>query len=416
MTTPTLDPPLVPEPVDGSVPDHDRFPNLDGMRAIAALSVLVYHVVGTYSLVEQRRQAWGFIFTFGNFGVSIFFLLSGFLLYRPFVLAHLRDRPTPRILSFWKRRFLRIFPAYWVAVTVAILLFREARIESVKDFFTVYLLLQSYRRGWILIGLGVEWTLVIEVSFYLLLPFIALAIRALSGRAADARGRMRVQVVSVAVLYVGALAYRWWALYVLAPHARASREWFPTSQLDHWIFSYMDWFAIGMLLAIGSAWVSVGGRVPWPVRALARRPWISWLLALECFVVVQQLHLPPSAFDIVTRVQSFGTVVGFGLTAAFLLIPMVYGDQSRGAIRRTLSTRFVTWLGVISYGIYLWHIVVVNEIKQLARDDHFPVQLAAWFAVTVVLALALAAASHRWVEQPAIRLSHRGRARPGAAP
>ena len=209
MTTPTLDPPLVPEPVDGSVPDHDRFPNLDGMRAIAALSVLVYHVVGTYSLVEQRRQAWGFIFTFGNFGVSIFFLLSGFLLYRPFVLAHLRDRPTPRILSFWKRRFLRIFPAYWVAVTVAILLFREARIESVKDFFTVYLLLQSYRRGWILIGLGVEWTLVIEVSFYLLLPFIALGIRALSGRAADARGRMRVQVVSVALRMSYVLSAVW---------------------------------------------------------------------------------------------------------------------------------------------------------------------------------------------------------------
>ena len=415
MSVPTVDPSLVPEPAAGTVPDHHRFPNLDGMRAIAALSVLVYHVVGTYSLVEQRRQPWGFIFTFGNFGVSIFFLLSGFLLYRPFVLAHLRDVAAPRLGAFWKRRFFRIFPAYWVAVTVAILLFHEARIHSLKDLLTVYLLLQSYRRGWILIGLGVEWTLVIEVSFYLLLPFIALAIRALSRRATDARARVRVQVASVAVLYVGALVYRWWALYVLAPHARASREWFPTSQLDHWIFSYMDWFAIGMLLAVGSAWVAVGGRVPWPVRALARRPWISWLLALECFVVVQQLHLPPSAFDPVTRVQSFGTVVGFGLTAAFLLLPMVYGDQSQGSIRRTLSTRFVTWLGVISYGIYLWHIVVVDEIKQLARDGHFPVQLWLWFAVTVAVALTAAAASYRFVEQPVIRLSHRGRDR-GAKP
>lgn len=409
MTAPITDPALIPEPVNGTVPDHHRFPNLDGMRAIAALSVLVYHVVGTYSLVEQRRVSWAFIFTFGNFGVSIFFLLSGFLLYRPFVLADLRGSAAPRLVGFWKRRFLRIFPAYWVAVTVAILLFREAQISSIKDFLTVYLLLQSYRRGWILIGLGVEWTLVIEVSFYLLLPFIALGIRALGRRASDARGRVRVQVVSLAVLYLGALVYRWWALYVLAPHARGSREWFPTSQLDHWIFSYLDWFAIGMLLAVGSAWVAVGGRVPWPIRALARRPWISWLLALECFVVVQQLHLPPSAFDPVTRVQSFGTVVGFGLTAMFLLIPMVYGDQARGGIRKVLSTRTVTWLGVISYGIYLWHIVVVNEIKELAREGRFPVQLGFWFLVTVVLALALAAASHRLVEQPAIRLSHRGR-------
>ena len=70
---------------------------------------------------------------------------------------------------------------------------------------------------------------------------------------------------------------------------------------------------------------------------------------------------------------------------------------------------------MISYGIYLWHIVVVDEIKQLARDGHFPVQLWLWFAVTVAVALTAAAASYRFVEQPVIRLSHRGRDR-GAKP
>ena len=71
-----------------------RFPCFDGLRAIAALAVVAYHVVTTYDLTTLTLS-WGWIDRLGNFGVAVFFLISGFLLYRPFVLTHFEARPTP---------------------------------------------------------------------------------------------------------------------------------------------------------------------------------------------------------------------------------------------------------------------------------------------------------------------------------
>lgn len=98
-----------------------RFPCFDGLRALAALSIVVVHV-SAYSGADglsgfrdllQRMDA----------GVAIFFVLSGFLLYRPFVAAHLHGRAQPATRPYLWRRFLRIYPAYLVVLTVVVYVF-----------------------------------------------------------------------------------------------------------------------------------------------------------------------------------------------------------------------------------------------------------------------------------------------------
>ncbi len=399
---------------------HDRFPCFDGLRAIAALAVVVYHVTTSYNIETLHYDTWQWTQRLGNFGVSTFFLISGFLLYRPYVASHFAGRPGPRLIPFWGRRAFRIYPGYWVALTVAVYGIALTKIQSFELFWTYFLLLQNYRSRLTLNGLGVEWTLVIEVSFYLALPGIAWVLRALTRPDANLRSKLNVQLVGLAFLYLSAIAIRGWRLWSLGSDpAPVGGGWFPIEQIGQWLPGYLDWFALGMLLAVGSAWIAQGGRIPMLGRALARYPAASWLLSLTCFWVALQLNTPESIYAKVTRVQDFGIAFLYGLVAFFLIFPAVFGDQSQGRIRRSLQTRVFTSLGLVSYGIYLWHIIWVQQLKVWVRNGTIGANLWVWFAIVLGLTLVTATASYFWVERPAIRFSHRmwpGSAKPAATP
>ncbi len=270
------------------------FPCFDGLRAIAALSVFAYHAVSataTPGWAPTIVEDW--IARFGAFGVAVFFVISGFLLYRPFVLAHFRGTSAPRLGPFWLRRFARIFPGYWLALTVTILVILPAtRPHSVVDTATLYGLVQNYRTGYALAGIAVAWTLVIELSFYIALPAIAWCLRAGARPSAPRATKLRTQVIGLLVIIGLATALRVWLLFISPPSTFHRGAWFALDQVSNWLPSYLDWFGVGMLLAVASAWTAVGGGIPKVLAVLGRRPWISWLLALESYWVVTQLRLP----------------------------------------------------------------------------------------------------------------------------
>ena len=172
-------------------PDADRFPCFDGFRAAAALSVLVLHVAGS-SGETQTHRAFGPYLARLDVGVAVFFLISGFLLYRPFVAAHLAGGRAPAALPFFRRRFLRIYPAYWVATTAVVYVFQTwpggSTIKDVKSFVLYYSLAHSYNLDTIFAPLLQAWTLATEVAFYLFLPAWALAALARRRPARHRRG------------------------------------------------------------------------------------------------------------------------------------------------------------------------------------------------------------------------------------
>ena len=96
-----------------------HFDALDGYRAIAALMVLLTHVA-TSTGVSVSAGVWGHVLARFDFGVPLFFLMSGFLLYRPWARASLEGRPRPDLRRYAIRRAARILPLYWVVVVVTL--------------------------------------------------------------------------------------------------------------------------------------------------------------------------------------------------------------------------------------------------------------------------------------------------------
>ena len=143
-------------------PGNPRFPLLDAMRAIAALSIVVTHASGVSNF---NTDNWlGHFPARLNMGVTIFFLLSGFLLYRPFVAARREGRPSIHTGRFLRRRALRIIPAYWVALTL--LAIYPGLLGFSDHWWRFYTFTQIYWSDSIVQGIGPAWTLCIEVSFW----------------------------------------------------------------------------------------------------------------------------------------------------------------------------------------------------------------------------------------------------------
>ena len=228
---------------DGPVGFNPRFPCLDGLRAIAACAVLVHHVS---SATGTNTSVWpGWFFARMDAGVPIFFLPSGFLLYRPFVVAHFEDRARPAILPFFWRHALRILPAYWLVLTGAWLVLRTVHFSNPGDALWSYGLVQIYSKAHVLDGLVQAYSLCTEVAFYVFLPFFALALpRARHAARRAGRSRLTVELVAVAGLWCIGIGTHTW---LLATHTSAT----PATL---WLPAQLDLFALGMLLAIVSVW------------------------------------------------------------------------------------------------------------------------------------------------------------------
>jgi peptidoglycan/LPS O-acetylase OafA/YrhL len=352
-----------------------RFPLVDAMRALAALSILAYHVAflgGGLTTTGAGPWLAGL-----NVGVPLFFAISGFLLYRPWVAARLAGARPPALRIYALRRVLRIGPAYWVAlVAIVVLLGRE----GVFDWPGAPIFLgfaQAYFPERFAGGIGQAWTLTVEVAFYAALPLIALAARRLPGPVL--RGE--------ALLLGGLVALSFaWRLVVVS-----SLD--PTQPAYYTLLialpAQLDVFAGGMALAVISAANRTGGRYA-----------LGWVVAAAAYVVFASWRPDGNAGRVLVE-HELQAVIALGLLA-----PAVLG--SGGPVRRMLAWRPLAWVGLVSYGVYLWHLDVLREL----HGSGLPLALVAAFGLA--LSLALGAASWYGVERYAQRLGRRAaHAEPG---
>jgi peptidoglycan/LPS O-acetylase OafA/YrhL len=362
-----------------------RFPLFDSLRAIAALCVVLYHVGAIDG--GYRNSGLGIYGSGLAIGVPIFFLISGFLLYRPFAAARAEGARRPRTGSYLRRRALRILPAYWVALTF---LGITAGLTGVftADWWRYYGLVQIYDARTFGHGLGVAWTLCIEVSFYLFLPLYALA----WDRAAVGWQRVtavRSEALLLVVLAFASLAFRHWA------DLHSGRSYLASTLPGTFYL-----FALGMGLAV---W-SVQGRKDSSslIRIVDRFPDICWALAIALFVLTANVR------------STIGAVASFaaqGVIAFLLLLPAVFGSSESGLSRRILRNRALLWIGLISYSVYLYHATLIPALRDHGVATAIPG--SAWVnvaAATLALVLILAGVSYYVVERPAQRL-HLGKRR-----
>jgi peptidoglycan/LPS O-acetylase OafA/YrhL len=362
-----------------------RYPCFDGIRAVAVLMVIVYHSVffATWFNTPGGSFLWNL-----NAGVWIFFVTSGFLLYLPFAAEHLRDGPRVSRKGFAIRRIARIYPAYWAVIAFFTFVVPRATISGAGGFAQSLSLTFTYvrARNPFLVGLPPAWSLVVEVTFYAFLPVYAAA----TGWFAHRWRALSVEVAGVATLCVIGVG----AIVAIAEGYDAP-----------WITilpQHITAFALGMLLAVVSA-------APLPTTTAARLEQVGrsaaiwWTLALAVFVSIPLVsHI--KSLGVMSPAQTIGLNVAQTLIGFFVVIPAVLGPQHHGTIRRLLRSRTLTFVGVISYGLYLWHWFVL----EIVQEDWlgWPLRHGNWvvvFAAGLPVVIAAATASWYLLERPILR-------------
>jgi len=379
-----------------------RFPCLEGIRALAASLVVVHHAA---SLVGPARA--GFLATPAavmDIGVAIFFVLSGFLIYRPFAAAHLAGCAPQRARSFWWRRVVRIIPAYWCALTI---LWATGSFHLGTDWWRYYLFLQVYDVFTAFGGIVPAWSLNTEMAFYLFVPVWSLALRRVVYRGRRARPLLELGAVAglavmgyVARAVISASGRVWAAVPGHPPVLMRSVAftWFPTN---------VDLFGAGMAVAVLSAWAADDPALRAKVDRLFERSGAWWAAAVVLFVWFAYRVGPPSFAVGYRGFYWQQRQFTFALIGVCLLLPAVFGDQERGGVRRVLRWGPVAWVGALSYGLYLWH---KNLLDRVPGWLHRPPQLTPVLVVVAagfLFGLAAAAASWYLLEQPVQkRLKH----------
>jgi peptidoglycan/LPS O-acetylase OafA/YrhL len=385
-TSPALSPP----------PGNPRFPLFDGLRAVAALSVVIYHA-GYLSRANEGEAGLSPYLARLNIGVAVFFVISGFLLYRPLLAARLGEGQPIRLRDYARRRVLRIVPAYWVALTVL------ATYPGLPDLFgarwwAYYGFAQDYGARTVAGGIGPAWSIGCEVVFYALLPFLSLALERLAAR----RDRRVWWQLELAVLGGLTLASFGWRAFVNSNHGLPSSTFASTAA----------WFAGGMLLALASVGLE-HGRAGW-LAAIARYSWAGWVVALIGYVVIcRGLGLPGGFvfFEHLTTAQDLAVYVLSGVVAFGLALPAALPAGS-GPVARVLGVRAVAWLGLVSYGIFLYHYPIANALSGGMGSGGDSTTKFLWLApATITIAIAGGALSYYLVERPVLRFKERRLAR-----
>jgi peptidoglycan/LPS O-acetylase OafA/YrhL len=370
-----------------------RFPLFDSLRAIAALSVLGFHAgyFAFYTADTPLRKFTSHL----DVGVTVFFLISGFLLYRPFVRARLVDERAPHTGAYAWRRFLRIVPAYWVALTVVTIWLSLDGVFTARGIPTFYGFAQIYDARYSLGGIGQAWTLCVEITFYAFLPIWAFGMRRM-------RGGIRSELVALALLWLASLAYKAWALKQVGPTDLNSGPYLQP------LPNFLDQFAIGMALAALSVHFEMREQVPRWVELVRRHSWLPWAVAAAAFVFVSvgigfsgELIQRYGARRFLARHELYS------LIALGLILPAIFAEPGRGLAGRVLANRVLTYLGLVSYGIYLYHFAVLHQLQDwlgAGKGGPLLVRLAIYLVVGAAGATLLATISYFAVERPVLSL------------
>lgn len=375
----------------GSLPSARGFvPALEGMRAVAAFSVLTTHVAfqtgsNTGSMLHR---VWGRM----DLSVAVFFALSGFLLWRSHALHARRDLPGAArpASSYLRSRIVRIMPAYLALVAAAFLLLPGNTASPIGTWVANVTLTQVFVPFSLVEGLTHAWSLSVEMSFYLVLPLLWWALARLRGPAA----RWRIPAIAaVGVLSLGWALVPWFGLGL--------PEQFNDQLLPP---AFASWFAAGMVLA------ELATAPPGRMTALTRHRharWGWWAVAATAFGITTvpqwftEGFVHPSGAEFAIR-TGFGAVVAFCLLAPIVLAP----EEQRFAV---LDSRALGALGRWSYGVFLWHVLVLHFAFQIAFVPMFSGHMLEVWLVTAAISTVVAAVSYSLLEEPSRRWLAPGR-------
>jgi len=374
---------------DASHAKHDgRLASLDGLRGLAALTVFLFHG-WLYTMpspdASDRTSLRDYAAHELRLGLVLFFVLSGFLLSRPWFAAALEGRSAPDLGRYARSRIARVAPAYYAALIGSIALLwglagtPGVRLPPASELPLFCVFAQNLSPSSVMKLDPPMWSLAVEVGFYLLLPVVGrLAVRL-------PRRRLAQALVPLALLMLG-LVYNW---------AIAGRGLSMTYTKT--LAAMLPYFAVGMLGALAVHARAIGPR--------ARRGLMAGGLALVLADAAAKAAVPANHIDVgdtFSIVRDLPSAVGFAIVIATV---------AATPASRILGHRVLAGLGAISYGFYLWHVPVL-----LFMRGHGLLPLDPVLGTLAALGPVVAVSSLSWfaLERPVIqwarRRNHRGRA------
>jgi len=386
-----LPPPPAPHP-GGTT--RRRFGGLDGLRAIGALAVLSTHV--GFATGDALRGPFTGLLARLDAGVALFFVISGFLLYRPHLIAMAETRPRPATGNYLWHRLLRIGPALWIATALAALLLRQPPQVNLAWYLRHAALIQIYFPAHEVEGLTQMWSLATEGAFYLSLPVIAWF---MSRRGLSHRRDVRRQLVVLGVFAVGGPL---WHALMASPDRVTDGLWLP---------GYLGWFGGGMALAV---WQVARSKELIPdglLDKLAGSPGTVWAGALAVFALATSSVAGPYDLSQSSPGQAATKNVLYAVLATLIVFPAIASMDESGepAAVRALGGRVGHFLGDISYGVFAYHVVVLGVVEIAIGHVAFSGGFGTLFPLTLAISVVLATLSYRLVERPIMRRGRRDR-------
>ena len=351
----------------------DRVASLTGIRAVAALLVVGTHAA--YTTGKYTHGYWGLVGARMEIGVPIFFVLSGFLLFRPWVKWAATDAPPPSVSRYARHRVRRIMPAYVITVLIAYVLYHFRIAEPnpghtwlglIRNLTLTQIYTDGYLGKYLHQGLTQMWSLAVEASFYVVLPPLAYLLIVLIRR------RPRLMLGTLAVL---TLISPVWVILVRTDHwfADGARLWLPT---------YLAWFLGGMMLTV--------------LQAMHARCYAFMAIPLAVvsyFIVATPIGGAPTTSP-ASVTEALVKTCFYAVIATLAVAPLALGDE--GLYSRLLASRPMVWLGEISYEIFLIHLVTMEfAMVYVVRSHVYTGSMLNLFIATLVMTIPLAWLLHR---------------------
>jgi peptidoglycan/LPS O-acetylase OafA/YrhL len=393
---------------------------LDGVRALAFLLVFAFHLnhADVWNYTGSNPFVGAFLLV-GNTGVTLFFVLSGFLLFLPYTQALLFEKAWPRAKIYYMRRVLRIFPGYFFSLFILVMFTAPSFIQPQHLLQLVPFL--TFTMGFYnssgLIN-GPYWTLAVEFQFYLLLPLLAYGMLRLT-RLVRPQRRLLVVVGALCTLVGWGLLTAWVGSYVTAHPTQTFLV--PRGLLNVVLFviygdrsKFLEDFALGMLIAVLYVVVMRSSRKD-EYMYLVRR--LLALLLPACLALYVYAAMPGYRWAFVPRVfQVCPWLIefGFALCYGYLVMAALFA-HSQSWFVRLCSWTPLRWLGLISYSLYIWHRplieVLAANLKSTLRALSPVLMVSAFWALSLTVCVVFCFVLFVCIERPGMRLSERLRQR-----
>lgn len=375
----------------------------DGVRGIGALFVFTTHVCLLADPVPNNNlisYGWAApILGHIDLALSAFFVLSGYLIARPYARAYIAGARRPRLRNYVRNRILRVVPVFYVLTVLVLLRFGlDGRLDDVPNPETStiwqvigqFLFIQGQTAGPASIPIGPAWSIGAEVGFYVIIPFAAyLAYRA-AARLEGPYARAALALAVIAVVTVVSIALRAHDKYLFA--------WLTSPPAI--LYAFMPGVALGIAEPLFARHVRDRAQL---ARTIA---WTAFAVGLLCAIVY-------AASDYDARQTPIHHALGVrallaALATGLLFAGLVVLQIGTGRAPWLFANKTMLWLGARSYSFYLVHIWVLLELDHIMGEgDGIATRVAVMGLIGFPLTVLAGSLSYRFVERPFLERKQR---------